>query len=117
MRYNPIVWFHPEQKIEYWLIGNFEPFAWRWENGNWIYFPLMQFTGKKDVKWKEIYESDIVSWNFTYAWNCIVIWDEKRCWFYLKPITWFSASDKYLKMNACKLEIIWNSFENPDLLN
>ena len=77
---------------------------------------FLQFTWLTDKNWKEIYEWDKVVWNFTYAEICLVIWDEKRCWFYLKPIEWFSASDKYFKMNSCKPEIIWNIYENPELL-
>lgn len=67
----------------------------------------MQYTWLKDKKWKEIYEGDICKqidpynqnfdiefWvDFLYQSHSLMVWD-----------------------NENKLEVIWNVFENPELL-
>lgn len=77
-----------------------------------------QYTERKDKNKIKIFEGDIVKGNFPYAEKCVVVWDNKRCGFYLKPIThWGKAStDKYYKLNSCVLEIIGNIYDNPELL-
>ena len=80
---------------------------------------LLEYIGIKDKNKKEIYESDIVKGNFPYAKIGVVVWDKNRCGFYIKPINNLdnkAISDKYYKMNACKLEIIGNIYKNPKLL-
>lgn len=71
------------------------------------YYNLMQFTWLKDKNWKEIYEWDICKqidpynqnfdiefWvDFLYQIHSLMVWD-----------------------NENKLEVIWNIFENPELL-
>lgn len=79
---------------------------------------LGQYTGRTDKNGTKIFEGDIVKGNFPYAEKCVVVWDNKRCGFYLKPIThWGKAStDKYYKLNSCVLEIIGNIYDNTELL-
>ena len=108
MRYDYKIWFHPEQKIEYWLIGNFEPFVWRWESEKkFVYFPLMQYTWLKDI-----YESDIIQWNVRWSikvWT--VYWAD--CWWWIKDSRWWNKTHL---SHASWLKVLWNVYENPDLL-
>ena len=79
---------------------------------------ICQFTGKRDKNGNEIYEFDIVRGDFPYAEYGIVIWDENRCGFYILPVNvlFKIASDKYYKMNANKLEVFGNIFDDSDLI-
>jgi hypothetical protein len=76
---------------------------------------VTQCTGMKDSKGGDVYHKDICVGNWPYAKKCIVEWDDKRCGFYLKPLSSFgkAAYDKGYKMNANKFTIIGNAFENP----
>lgn len=68
----------------------------------------------------ELYQNDICVANWPYADMCTVIWDEKRCGFYMtatKPKSSKTASyDKYYKLNANKMTIVGNTTDNPELL-
>ena len=91
--------------------------------GNW---ELMQYTGLKDSKGKEIYEGDIVTYNITG-------WDEEINeeynnqfkgiveYYYDKFVIKFSES-KLSKIShelgmARESKVIGNIYENPDLIN
>jgi hypothetical protein len=73
---------------------------------------LLQYTGIKDRYGREIYEDDIIRWWDKYGDECIheVKWIEKfACWdFPMFQID--KRGDFYL------MEVIGNSWENPDLL-
>lgn len=79
---------------------------------------LGQYTGLKDKNGTKIFEGDIVKGNF-YAEICVVVWSDKRCGFYLQPISKLGRAsyDPYYKLNSAKLEIIGNIFDNGELLN
>lgn len=77
---------------------------------------LMQYTGLKDINWKEIYEWDIVKWFYNYS----VEINKAVVWFRIGrfEINTFRCIPLYefLLWNETKLEIIWNIYENPELL-
>ena len=76
---------------------------------------LMQYTGLKDKNGKEIYEGDILRFQFS-EW-CIspVYWTKERGWTVHGNITaWeYSIGSDFSKSN---LEVIGNIYENPELL-
>jgi uncharacterized phage protein (TIGR01671 family) len=89
----------------------------------WEIIWTRQYTGRKDINGKEIYQGDIVKGKFDrYGSVGVIKWLDKRCGFYIVTNTigtdiinrepWESA----YKMNSCKLEVIGNIFENPELI-
>jgi len=87
----------------------------------------MQFTGLKDKNGKEIYEGDIVKYNFgDYLWE--VKWAKRNAGFEYYEIkkknTFLNKEQKVNlskygitnRMGNCEVEIIGNIYENPELL-
>lgn len=96
---------------------------------------LMQWTRLRDKKWKEIYEGDILlvpdtDWEYIdvgvdWPWVKVAEFDVNHivevifhnCSF------WFTITEEHEKMDIwfyplfSGLEVIWNRYENPELLN
>lgn len=85
---------------------------------------LMQFTGLKDKNGKEIYEGDIVKFNYTKKQfskliseeiiSC-VYWNNERSGFFIKRAEG-SWKIVFKLGNKQDLEVIGNIYENPELL-
>lgn len=73
---------------------------------------LMQYTGLKDKNGKEIYEGDIVLYNYTMI--GVVYYDEAKTSYILKPLN-KTSSYEVLGLST-PLEVIGNIYEDPDLL-
>ena len=76
-------------------------------------YPLMQFTGLKDINGVEIYEGDITAYEF----NGKIVTGEvlyKRDQFIINAP--FGAYGKGIFGRASKPEVIGNIYENPELL-
>lgn len=82
---------------------------------------IIQYTGLKDKNGKEIYEGDIVRGKF-YSDIGVVKWMNERCGFFVisngvgTDIVNRKPFQSAYKMNSCKLEVIGNIYENPELL-
>lgn len=85
---------------------------------------LLQFTGLKDKNWKEIYEGDIGT---MYWWKGNLRITPLSCWsfwishtmyedFNLRVSHIFGDNFDGVDILNTKFEIIWNIYENPDLL-
>lgn len=95
----------------YGSIHKYEPACeyFNFNNENWI---LMQFTWLKDKNWKDLYEGDILN-DGEINYEVIYFWDR----FMLKLAMMQALSSNLKLMNlAIHYEIVWNIYENPDLL-
>lgn len=75
-------------------------------------FDLMQHTGLKDMKGKEIYEGDIVIQNNK---KHRVIFDEENARFCIRDDE-FELGITFINHNNERMEVIGNIYENPELM-
>lgn len=97
---------------------NYNLFWWYFELFNRREFVPMQYTWLKDKNWNEIYDGDLIK----YSWNSRIweiYFDTENLQFRMK------STDKSAKIETVHryqfhelwtLEIIWNIYENPELL-
>ena len=79
----------------------FDLLEWMWSDN----YELMQYTWLKDKNWKEIYEGDIVE-------KTLEDWIPNLT----EEIIWKNWGFYPLTLYALECEIIWNIYENPELL-
>lgn len=126
MRLIKFRWFNQDtKKIE--LLNNWSFKDWVLDIGT----PIMQFTGLFDQNWKEIYEGDICIIQDDDEWfaqnydeekdeyidieKCVMQWRKDGAGFYPKCDTIDNSEGWYWEQ--LNFEVIWNIYENPDLLS
>jgi len=76
-----------------------------------IDYEIMQFTGLKDSKEKDIYEGDIIY--VAGLGNCLVSWDKSdACWLFKQPESSYGYQDILEDIER----IVGNIYDNPELL-
>lgn len=124
-------WNPDDAKMEYPLVfeictdGALKPLI-NCSDGNRAYkdYPLMQYTGLKDINGKEIYEGDIVK---SGSRTMQLVFKQEACQFWLiwkdydginrfKPLTATYWDDNNSFIND-SIQVIGNIYENPELLN
>jgi len=78
---------------------------------NWIIF--LEYTWLKDKNWKKIFEWDIIFW---WDSNYKIIFNNEYWCFEAVDKLWTRCNLSQFVCNPTKNEIIWNIFQNPNLL-
>jgi len=81
---------------------------------NWVNWEHNQYTWLKDKNWKEIYEGDIIR---TYHIVGEVVEKAWSLWIMGNPQDFLSLYNILDRWDFHKVEIIWNIYENPNLIN
>ena len=90
---------------------------WKNEKHNYIF---LQYTWLNDKEWKEIYEGDILTSLYSFEWckwNYLIEWDDRNACFDNKKIWEHQQNNVSVFMrNLERCQIIWNIYENPELI-
>jgi uncharacterized phage protein (TIGR01671 family) len=94
---------------------NHELFKDRWmDNYN---FEFLQYTWLLDKEWKEVYEGDIIEWPIEWWTNSDSTLPEKNNNIItIDDITNLPVNNSDWSIAISEYKIIWNIYENPDLL-
>ena len=134
--YNVIMWTIelPKREIKFRYFNHWTMEFYSYEdNSMWalheIVYPerLMQYTGLKDKELKEIYEGDIIATHYKQSWveKWICLWYRNRFtihniidykWHKSKRKIWYDYNRETDMILWIEYEVIWNIFENPELL-
>lgn len=81
-------------------------------------FELLQYTGVKDRKGKEIYEGDIIYWSCDdFEEKVVVFWNDEYCkWSVYCIEDKMKIDDLYNYSSTDEIEVVGNVYENPELL-
>ena len=75
---------------------------------------IMEYIWLKDINGKEIYAWDIIK-GIEIQWNYEIL--TVPWWFWVKTFVWFMNCTSIYTNSFNKLEVVWNIYENPLLLN
>ena len=80
-------------------------------------FELLQYTGLKDKKGKEIYEGDIIYWSCgDFEENVVVFWNDEYCkWSIYRIENKLAIDCLYEYSESDEIEVIGNIYENSEL--
>lgn len=102
----------------------FDTSRYFWNNKDYEQCKIIQYTWLKDKNWVEIYEGDIIQYK-TYSkntlWFAVVWYSNSWCWYILQnkelQVIWNLWKWNIPNLLYCwEYEIIWNIYENPELL-
>jgi hypothetical protein len=85
------------------------------QHGSWVdpEVVVLQWTGLKDKKGKEIYEGDIIL--NEYGHKCEIVW-QVHGFYYTRKRWRLGWNKRFAHLSEDKFEVIGNIYENPELL-
>jgi uncharacterized phage protein (TIGR01671 family) len=115
---------------DYCMICNGDGFGVAWSDEDWLKqddFEIMQYTGLKDKNGTDIYEGDVVNFEYEYPGTVNgeprevrkrlgkIVWQKFRATWAIK-LSAYANNDLYKYVQGYGVEVIGNIYENPELL-